>query len=41
MCLQEVQEDHYKEQIKPSLECLGTVSIVCSSVCIYFFLYNV
>ncbi|KAI7799978.1 protein angel homolog 2 isoform X1 [Triplophysa rosa] len=23
MCLQEVQEDHYKEQIKPSLECLG------------------
>ncbi|XP_051951729.1 protein angel homolog 2-like isoform X2 [Xyrauchen texanus] len=23
MCLQEVQEDHYKEQIKPSLESLG------------------
>lgn len=23
MCLQEVQEDHYKEHIKPSLECLG------------------
>lgn len=23
MCLQEVQEDHYEKQIKPSLEALG------------------